>query len=220
MAEADADTRTRTSLALWHRTMSGLALVIFPLAVFLVVMARDIIGVLFTSAYQASVPIFQLWTLTILFAVPCVDAVLRANAQTRFLLALNMFRLAVVVGFISWFLTAYGLSGAVLVTLVSTALVRVIGIARIAQLFGVGITAVLPWKLLLRTAAYATIAAVPAFWVAEIIPGPRLLALLAAGASYALAYGLLTLTATGSRQTADQSQTANPAPLAEARSIE
>ena len=188
MGEADFDKRGAAALALWHNTMSRLALVIVPLAVFLVVMAKDIIVVLFTSSYLASVPIFRLWTLTIVFAIPCVDAVLRANAQTRFLLGLNVLRLAVVIGLISWFLTHYGLAGAVLVTLLSTALVRIIGLARIARLFGLGFATVLPWKELARTALYATLAAIPAYWVAEITPLPRLLVLLCAAAVYAVTY--------------------------------
>ena len=62
MAGAGFDKRGREALELWHTTMCRLALVIFPLAVFLLVMARDIIIVLFTPRYLASVPIFRLWT--------------------------------------------------------------------------------------------------------------------------------------------------------------
>ena len=202
MADASFDKRGSASLALWHHTMARLAFVILPLAAFLLVMAKDIIVVLFTSAYLASVPIFRLWTLTILFAVPCVDAVLRAQAQTRFLLGLNVLRLIVVIGLISWFLDEYGLQGAVLVTLASTALVRVAGLARIAQLFGVGIGHVLPWKELGLTALYAAIAAVPAFWIAEVLPLPRLPVLMCAAAVYGITY--LALSAAGNRQPATE----------------
>jgi O-antigen/teichoic acid export membrane protein len=188
MAEDGFESRGPAALALWHDTMCRLALVIFPLAVFLSVMARDIIVALFTSSYLASVPIFMLWTLTIVFSVLCVDSVLRVHAQTRFLFGLNVLRLAVVLGLISWFLSMYGLSGAVLVTLLSTALVRVIGVARIACLMGVGLGTVLPWKRLATTAAYAVIAAAPAFWFAHTVSLPRLLVLMCAGAIYGVTY--------------------------------
>jgi O-antigen/teichoic acid export membrane protein len=218
MADAGFDKRGPASLALWHATMTRLAFVIVPLAVFLLIMARDIIVVLFTSTYLPSVPIFRLWTLTILLAVPCVDAVLRANAQTRFLLALNVLRLVTVIGFISWFLDAYGLPGAVLITLASTALVRVIGIARIAYLFGVGAAELFPWKELGRIALFATIAAVPAFWIADVAPLPRLLVLIGAATVYGITY--FALSAAGNRQSADDASTPSSACLAEARPIE
>jgi O-antigen/teichoic acid export membrane protein len=191
MSENGFDSRGPAALALWHDTTRRLALVIFPLAVFLLVMARDIIVVLFTSSYLASVPIFMLWTLSIVFSVPCVDAMLRVHAQTRFLFRLNVLRLALVLGFTAWFLTLYGLAGAVLVTLLSTAVVRVAGMTRIARLLGIGLGAVMPWTRLAVTALYAVIAAVPTFWFAQATSLPRVLVLLGAAVMYAATYAAL-----------------------------
>ena len=191
MAEEGFESRGPAALALWHDTMGRLALVIFPLAAFLLVMAKDIIVVLFTSTYLASVPIFMLWTLAIVFSVPCVDGVLRAHAQMRFLFGLNVLRLGVVLGLTGWFLSIYGLPGAVLVTLLATGLARVAGIARIARLLGVGFSAVLPWKHLATTALYSAVAAAPAFWFARAASLPRPLVLLCAAAIYGATYAAL-----------------------------
>src|SRR4030095_12370770 len=97
-------------------------------------------------------------------------------------------RPGMVLGCSFWFQASAGLAGAVLVTLLSTVTVRVIGIARIASLFGVGIAAVLPWKDLAKTAVYALVAAAPAVWVGEVTSLPRLLVLMLAGATYAATY--------------------------------
>jgi O-antigen/teichoic acid export membrane protein len=191
MSEVGFDSRGPAALALWHDTTRRLALVIFPLAVFFLVMARDIIVTLFTSEYLASVPIFMLWTLSIVFAVPCVDAVLRVHAQTRFLFGQNVLRLALVLGFTGWFLSLYGLSGAVLVTLLSTAIVRVAGVTRIARLLGIGLGAVMPWTHLAMTAAYAAVAAVPTLWFAHTSSLPRVLVLMGAAAIYGATYTVL-----------------------------
>ena len=96
MAEDGVHEHNETALELWHHTMVRLALLIFPLAVALLLLSRDVIVTLFTGNYVASVPIFMAWTLTILPAVFCVDAVLRAYAQTRFLFAMNVLRLGLV----------------------------------------------------------------------------------------------------------------------------
>jgi O-antigen/teichoic acid export membrane protein len=191
MSEDGFDSRGPAAVALWHDTTRRLALVIFPLAVFLLVMAQDLIVVLFTSSYLASVPIFMLWTLSIVFAIPCVDSILRVHAQTRFLFGLNALRLALVLGLTSWFLSLYGLSGAVLVTLLSTAIIRVAGVTRVARILGIGLGAVLPWTGLAVTGGCAVIAALPTFWFARAASLPRPLVLIAAAGIYGAIYAAL-----------------------------
>jgi O-antigen/teichoic acid export membrane protein len=191
MAENGFDTRGPAALALWHDTMSRLAIVIVPLTMFLLVMARDIIVTLFTASYLASVPIFMLWTLTIVSFVPCVDAMLRVHAQTRFLFGLNLLRLALVLGLTTWFLSWYGLSGAVLVVLISTFVVRVIGLVRIARLLDTGLATVLPWARLVTTAVCSVISAAPTMWFANSTTLPRPLVLACAAGLYAATYAAL-----------------------------
>ena len=147
-----------------------LSLVVFPLVAFMLIAARDIIVLVFTDAYVASVPIFQLSTVAILPACLCVDAVLRAHAQTRVLFGLNLVRLAAVALLIGAFLTAFGLPGAVAATLCATVLARALGLARIARLMNVGLVELLPWKRLTMTAAFAVVAALPAVWVHRTMP--------------------------------------------------
>ena len=191
MAENGFDTRGSAALALWHDTMSRLAMVIVPLTIFLLIMARDIIVTLFTASYLASVPIFMLWTLTIVSFVPCIDAMLRVHAQTRFLFGLNLLRLALVLGLTTWFLSWYGLSGAVLVVLISTFVVRIIGLVRIARLLDTGLATVLPWARLTTTAVCSVIAAVPTMWFANSTALPRPLVLACAVGLYAATYVVL-----------------------------
>jgi O-antigen/teichoic acid export membrane protein len=193
LAEDGVDRHSRAALALWHDTTRRLAMVIFPLVAFLAVMARDIIVVLFTSQYLASVPIFVLWTCTLVFAVPCVDAVLRAGAQTRFLFALNVARLAGVAVLVPLGLAMFGLPGAALAMLVSLALVRIAGTVRIARIMGADLRAVLPWRQLTTTAACALAAAVPVVWFARASTMPRGAVLASAAVIYAGAYAVLVL---------------------------
>jgi O-antigen/teichoic acid export membrane protein len=188
MAEDDPQSRGKAALALWHHTMTRLALLIFPLAVVLLLMAHDVIVTLFTSTYIASVPIFMTWTLMIVPSVFCVDAVLRAHAQTRFLFVMNLLRLVLVVVLISWCLSTFGLVGAVLVTLVATSIVRVLSIARIAHLLDVPLARILPWGKLAGIALCAVAAAPLAYWISRTAPGHRMVVLLASGAAYWIVY--------------------------------
>jgi O-antigen/teichoic acid export membrane protein len=193
MADGDAGRRPAYALALWHDTTRRLAIVIVPLVVFLVAMAPEVIGWLFTRQYLESVPVFRLWTCTLLLAVPCVDAVLRARADTRFLLGLNVLRLALVIALIGWCLDRFGLAGAALAMLVATAVTRALAIGRIARLLGAGLRTVLPWRSLATAAACALVAVLPALWCARALPMPPPAALAVAAAAFAVVYGVLCL---------------------------
>jgi O-antigen/teichoic acid export membrane protein len=175
---------------LWHDTIGRLAFMIFPIAAFLIVMARAIIVVLFTSAYEASVPIFMLWSLTMLTSVLVVDGVLRVYAQTRYLLAQNILHLCIVAGLAGTFLSIFGLEGAVLVTLLATLIVKSVAVVRISRLMHIPLAEALPWRRIGTAASCAIVAAAPAFAITQLAL-PPLMALPLAAVSYALGYGAL-----------------------------
>ncbi len=195
MAEEGLHEHRDMTLELWHHTMSRLALLIFPLAVVHLLLARDVIVILFTQAYVASVPIFMAWTLTMVPSVFCVDAVLRAYAQTRFLFAMNVLRLGLVVVLISWCLSTFGLVGAVVVTLLATVVVRILSILRIAHLLKEPATQILPWRNLTGIALFSIVAAVPAYWLSRTLTLPRLVVFVAAGTAYWIVYAAMTYAA-------------------------
>jgi O-antigen/teichoic acid export membrane protein len=189
MAESAAD--HHEALALFHDTVSRLAFLIAPLALALVVLAQPFIITLYTDVYAASVPIFTVWTLTMLPAIFAVDAVLRVYAQTRFLLIMNVVRLGFVAGLIGWFLGAFGLPGAVLVTLGATVVAKSLAVARIATLLKVSLSQVLPWRTLARIGLRAAAAAVPAWLAARVLADQPWLALIVGGVAYGIAYAVL-----------------------------
>jgi O-antigen/teichoic acid export membrane protein len=192
MAEPGGQAAPHSALTLWHETTCRLASLMFPLAVLLVLTATPIIVVLFTESYLASVPIFMVWSLTILTSAFAVDGVLRVYARTRFLLVMNLVRLALVAVLIGWCLSAFGLAGAVIVTLLATVVMKAAAIVTIARIMNVGLGEVLPWKQLATIAAWASVAAGPAFWVSRAAWPP--LALLAGiSAAYAATLALVWL---------------------------
>src|SRR5205823_5179513 len=110
-----------------------LALVFFPLVGLLAVNANALITVLFTKDYAASVPIFMVWSLSILFASIQTDGVMRVFAQTRFLFVVNVLRLGILVAVMHLFLARFHLLGAVLVTLVGIVFAKTAALARIRR---------------------------------------------------------------------------------------
>jgi O-antigen/teichoic acid export membrane protein len=178
----------QATVSLWHETICRLAFLMVPLSIFLFVVAQDLIVALYTSTYAASVPIFMVWALTILPSIFAVNAVLRVFAETRFLLIMNVLRLAMVAALIGWFIATFGMSGAVLVTLVSTLLVNLVGVARIARLLHLSLPEALPWGRLAAIFACAVVAVLPVMWITREVSLRPIVALGVSGAVYASTY--------------------------------
>ena len=190
MAEESSD--AHATMELWHHTVERLAFLIVPLSMMLLVTAHGLIVGLFTPTYAASVPIFMVWALGILPSVFAVDAVLRAFAQTRFLLWMNILRLALVAVTIGWFLSAFGLTGAVLVTLLTTALVKGLSVIKIARLLKIPLREALPWGRLGGITVRAVVATMPVLWINYGLSLPPLGELVAGGAAYVTTYALFS----------------------------
>jgi hypothetical protein len=97
---------------------------------------------------------------------------------------MNLLRLAFIAISIGWFMSTFGLAGAVLVTLLTTSLVKALGVLRIARLLNVGFGDVLPWGRLAGLAIQASVAAIPAFWVNRAVTWPPLANVIVTGAVY------------------------------------
>jgi len=134
------------------------------------------------------VPIFLVWSLSILFPVLQTDGVLRVFARTRFLLLVNVCRLLLILGSISWFLSTFGLMGAVLVTLSGMVVAKGMMLFEMTRLLKVGLHDLLPWRGLGATAGLAAVVAAPAWAVMRALADHPLAGLAAAGMTYASIY--------------------------------
>jgi O-antigen/teichoic acid export membrane protein len=190
MAEDSSD--AHAIVGLWHDTVERLAFLIVPLSMMLLVTAHGLIVGLFTTTYAASVPIFMVWSLSILPSVFAVDAVLRSLAQTRFLLLMNILRLGLVAALIGWCLSVFGLAGAVLVTLLTTTLVKGLAVVKIARLLNVPLREAMPWQRLGGITLRAVIATAPVLWINHALTLPPLGELVAGGAAYVATYAALS----------------------------
>lgn len=180
-------------LKIWQDTTRKLALVFFPLVGGLLVTAHSLIVLLFTDTYERSVPIFMVWSLMMLFSTLLTDGVLRVYAENRFLIVQNLVRLGVIVVLIQWFLARFDLIGAVLVTLLATAVARVLALVRLSFILQSSLSRLLPWGSLLRLLIIVAIAAVPALLVRSALAVSGLPALLVIGLIYVLSYYFLLL---------------------------
>lgn len=198
MAKEMHNGRESQVLRIWHDSVRKLALVFFPLAGLLLVLSRDVIVLLFTEAYAASIPIFMVGVSAIVLSSIPIDGLLRVYAKTRTLLVLNLIRLAIIALGIYGFVALFGLVGAVLVTVLASAVGKAVGLLEMAKVWRIGIGGVLPWRHLVVAGAVTAASAVPSVLVGyelDTVPFIRLVTLgtlyAATYVGLALAFGLL-----------------------------
>jgi O-antigen/teichoic acid export membrane protein len=185
MSEEIRDGRRENVPAVWDDTTRKLLLMLIPLTGFLVIASRDLITLLFTKAYAASIPIFTLWALSTASFVFPTDAVLRVYADTRTILLLNILRLVIVAAFIGTAITKFGLIGPVVVTLSALAISKGLGLIRIAQLISVRFQHILDWKAAGVSLAATVVSALIAMGVRGRFDVAPLLGLSVLGSIYA-----------------------------------
>lgn len=193
MTEEVRDGRGSAVVAMWHATTRKLALVFFPLVGLLLVNAREIILLLFTDMYLASVPIFMIWSTVLTLSALQTDAVLRVYAQTRSIFALNVARLLMIAVFIHWFLSAMQLVGAVLITVLASAVGKGLGLAKIKALWQIRLEDLLPWRSLGAIAGAATASGMAALLIKSVVELSTLSLLATTSLVYAAMYVVLAV---------------------------
>lgn len=192
LARARGTDHSDTALRVWRDTTRKLALLFFPMAAVLAVVARELIVTLFTERYEGSVSIFRISLLTIALSAFGTDAVLRAHAQTRFLVQLYAMKLVIVAVLVGPCLRAFGLPGAILATVAALAASKIVAMIRVARLLQCG-GCVLPWRSLGGVASVAVAAMVIGFAVRWPLRGEPLMALIVSALATAAASCVLVV---------------------------
>lgn len=175
-------------LAIWRDTTRKLMLIFAPLVGCLLVAAHPLIVGLFTERYAASVPVFMVWEVIILFAGLLTDSVLRVYSQIPFLMGLGLVKLVLVLSGISWFLSTFGVVGAALMVVIVTGITKMLALAKIKSVMQCRLADFLPWRGLLTIGVAAAVAALPALAVKSELSLPPLMSLLVIAAVYGACY--------------------------------
>lgn len=188
MAERSASARSGASLLLWHDAVRKLAMLLFPLAALTFVAGHELIVLLFTERFRASVPVFLVSTATIVLAALPTDSALRAYSQTGALFGMNVVRLVVVAASIGPLLALLGLTGGAVSVVLGTVAVKAVALERIRRVMGVPAAQLLPWRYLFTTLGISAVAAGLALAAKSTVAGSTLASLAVGGVVFAGAY--------------------------------
>lgn len=192
LGKAAHDGDARAGWLAWNDTVQKLAALLIPATTCAWLFGATVLPLLFTHKYDGSVPLFMIATAEIPLWILPLDALLRAEGDTRFLFVWNGVRIAFTAAAVIGGIKLFGLQGAIVGGVVSEALARVGMLARGRRFLGVSMAHMIDWSALLRTVGAALGAAVPAYAV-RLLPLKPVLGVVLGGVVYVGAYVGLTV---------------------------
>ena len=169
-----------------------LALVLFPAFVWVATNARDVLVLLYTERFEASVPIFMVFLLMIPLAALELDYIARAFADTAFIFRINLIRLTLSALLLGVMVAPWGLAGAAWATVLALGVTKLVTLRKLKALFGIPVSRLLPWSRLAKIFLIAGVAGA-AVWLIPSATGSMGIGvrLLLSGICFTTLYGLL-----------------------------
>ncbi len=173
---------------LLRESVRRIALIFYPIMCLTFVLAHQIITFLFTDNYSASVPVFRIYVLMMLFHMGYMVVVFRASGNTTESLKVAALKVVLVAILSTAFLKMLGvIEGAVIGVVLANVLTRLYIVRRASRELGVSISTLIPWsdlgKTLLLSATVAALIAPVIWWDA-----PKWLILIAGSSLFGLVF--------------------------------
>ena len=178
----------------WHVSLQRLAVAIVPCWALAEVVAPELIALLFGADYTAAIPVFRLFTLSVLLWMIVDHGILRATGDTPFLVAANatgfLASIAVVLGLAPLSIPLAGIAGYIVGMLV----MRGLGVWRVSHRLGLRLRESLPWGALASIFAASIVSGVIAWTIRRALPETELLLRIAVpAAAFMAAYGFMAI---------------------------
>lgn len=170
LAELERLRRAAESAAVFREAVHKLALFFVPACAFLFTFAPELVAALFTTRYQAAVPIFRLSALGGLLACLPVDGALRARGETRHILLASAVKIAATVPLALLGVARFGMMGGIGSWLAAEVLGKAALLLRLPRALGAPLRALLPWPKLLKAALVAGVASLGTLAVRAAVP--------------------------------------------------
>jgi O-antigen/teichoic acid export membrane protein len=156
---------------LWLSTVRKTSLLVLPLSMMMIALARDAVVLVAGEKYAAATPLFQIFTLIMLQRVAAYGPMLQSIGETRSLLVTNTLMILTNV-ILSYPLTCIiGFTGAAIATVCATVPALLFTLWRISRGFGCTMREVMPWRHYLATLLLSALLAAALWAIREMLPG-------------------------------------------------
>lgn len=187
MTESLRENNVIQAKEMWHEAITKLALVFFPLTIFMALIGHHFIIALFTKRYEASVPIFIISLITIPSTILLVDPVLRVFDENRYMLWISIFRLPLTFFMVTLALQIMGIIGGAVSTVLIMYIVRCTMLMRVKKVMKLTMAQLLPWRALINICFTAICAGIPVM-ILTCLDIPDKTILILSTAIYGLSY--------------------------------
>jgi O-antigen/teichoic acid export membrane protein len=134
--------------ALWHLSMQKVAVVLFPIAVFLFLFAKEFMVTLFSLKYLSSMKVFRIYLLLIPLRVTVYGAILMSIGRTSVLFRSSVYALLLNIFLNILFVRFFGPLGPAIATVLVTYTLTVYLLHHIKKAGGISFRGVMPWRKL------------------------------------------------------------------------
>jgi O-antigen/teichoic acid export membrane protein len=155
---------------LWLATVRKTALLVLPLSLMVMALAREAVTLVAGADYADATPLFQIFTLTMLQRVTAYGPMLQSIGETRSLLVTSGLMLATNLILSYPFTVWFGFPGAAIATVCANIPPLVFTLWRISIGFGCRIRDVMPWRHYLATLALSAVVALGVWLVRDYLP--------------------------------------------------
>lgn len=185
------DGRKKDLLHSWSDALNKVSIIVLPLMVLFVVIAHELIVVLFSEKYLNAVLPFQIYTLILFQRVTAYDAVLKAIDRTHMVTLWALGTIVINLALSIPLVIRLGMAGAALSTLIANVIMWFFVLAKIGEGLDVPMTEVFPFRFYGRTLAAATLAGMPSLALPHVMAAAAHVMLGAKIVLYAFSFALL-----------------------------
>ena len=145
---------------LWHKMIDQFSLVTIPVVIFLGLLAKSIIILLFTNQYINSVPVYRIFLLIIMIHILNPSVVLRACKKTKTIFISHLFSMitAIILSYI--LIQNYGMIGGAVSFILSSLVRTLIQVKKVKEILSLSLLSLLPWHNMLKIFLFSLIAAI------------------------------------------------------------
>ncbi len=155
-------------LDLWHNAIKMMALFLYPVMVFFVLVGPLLIPALFSAEYQESAIIFQIYTCVLVFRVSTYNVIVRVIGKTGILIWITLFTVVSNIVVTISLVELFGMEGAPMSSVITAGLLAGAYIVAIRYYLNLTAATVFPWGALARILFHASISAVPSWFLMQL----------------------------------------------------
>lgn len=144
-------------LNIWHSSIEKVALVVFPCFVFLLFFAKEVITLLYTEKFEASIIIFRIYLFCLLPTIAVYGNIFNAANKNKQFLIITIFVACIQAPLCVVMVKIFGNSGPALGTVIVYVILFMITIKSIKKILKVKMKNVFPWIFLLKILSIAII---------------------------------------------------------------